>query len=147
MLNQNYELYKDTNYGFELLIPSSWEYVDNHQTIFIFIEPEELGVGFRGNVNLILNNNKGLSLREYTEVAKMQMRSQLSGYQELESNYVAINGCKMSRIIYVHNMNDIELQVFYYVLFNGGNAYNFTFSSLKDRTKILETVEKSFKKK
>lgn len=143
MLYQNFDLqlYSDVNTGIEIRHPKTWEFMENPQTTFIFIEPVSgFEDRFRENVNLIINGDEGLSVSEYTGASKIQMKSQLSGFREIETKYLAINGLKASRVIYGHRIEDLEIRVFYYVILNGGKAYNVTFSALEAEIDTYEAV-------
>ncbi|GIV28845.1 MAG: hypothetical protein KatS3mg027_2659 [Bacteroidia bacterium] len=141
---QEMKTYTDNETGVSINYPSTWEYRENPRTVFILIRPlEKEGQVFRENVNLIINDDQDLTLQEYTGVAKMQLRKQLQGYKELSTETVELGGKQYTRIIYQHSINNLSLQVAYYILLQNGKAYNLTCSSTQiDFEKYLPVFEK-----
>lgn len=110
--------------------PETWEKQENHRTVFLLMRPiEKKGQTFRENINLIIMEDHGLELKEYTALSKVQLKSQLSGYNELSTEYIKLGGKKYCRLIYQHNTNNFPLQVAYYIYLHNGKSYNLTCTS------------------
>ncbi len=130
--------------------PDTWETMENPNTVFILIRPlEKQNQIFRENVNLIVDDAKGLGIQEYTGFMKKQLNNQLPGYKELSSNFLKINNKDYVRIIYRHNTNNLPLQVANYTFIYKEKAYQLTCSStqskFEDYLPIFEKMISSFR--
>lgn len=149
---QEMKTYTDEEAEVSIKYPATWDYQQNPQTTFIFMRPlEKEGQIFKENVNLIINNDQGLSLEEYVGASKAQLNNQLPGYKLLSTEYLELGGKKYGRIIYQHNAQNLPLQVAYYIYLEGGKAYNLTCSTIRKNFEeylpVFQKMVSSFKVK
>lgn len=125
-----YQSYTDSKHGISIKYPSTWEFVENPKTIFMFIRPiEREGQVFRENVNLIISSSQGLSLPKYAEAANKQLNVHLKEYKELGTQKVILGDKEFIKVVYEHSIEDLRLKVDYYIHIHKGKVYQFTCSA------------------
>jgi len=155
LLSVSHEDWKThTDNGFQIQYPSEWELSLAKQmgSSFILFSPlENKDDLFRENVNLIIQDIKGMSigLEKYAQISESQIKSMMTNAQILESKVIEKNGRRVYHLVYTADMGIYHLKFMQNYFIQNEKAYVLTFTAdqknydryIKVGSEILNTFE------
>ncbi len=135
LLSVSHEDWKThTDNGFQIQYPSEWELSLAKQmgSSFILFSPlENKGDLFRENVNLIIQDIKGMNidLDKYAQVSESQIKSMMTNAQILESKVIEKNGRRFYHLVYTADMGVYHLKFMQNYFIQNEKAYVLTFTA------------------
>jgi hypothetical protein len=114
---------------------------------FMAVDPES-GPEFLTNLNIVVESPPAGFTREQYFAASRAQLGQLAPESEIEAEQVSLPAGAALRVSYEHGQLGLPLGVVQYVLFEGGQGYTMTFTTLPDelspRTEEFERSARSF---
>lgn len=149
---QQMKKYTDKEGHFTLSYPSNWEMMEGFQgTVVSVVSPMESEQDqFRENVNVVIEPlDAEISLEDYFEMSRQNLREAFQSYQEHDSGEVNLGGVKAKRLVYSFKIENISVKCLLYVVVKGKYAYAVTGGSTPQdfakHLKQLEAVAGSFR--
>ena len=111
--------------------PTTWVHKPYPTSVFMFMRPiEEKGQKFRENINLVVGDAERLDVNEYLIDARKKMKESMVGFQELQSEYIKINGLDFARVVYQFNDSHLVIKSVFYLTVYNGKAYSLNCTAL-----------------
>lgn len=128
---------------FSIVPPAGWQTKEDVRgSGAAFVEPPQSPTDdFRENINIVVTQLPAdMGLEAYVKANDGNMAKLATGYEELESAAVDLNGQAARRTVFKHKVGALDLQVLCYLLIKDGGGYALICTARADAYKDHEPI-------